>query len=171
MPGILDIYVTACHGHIEAHLKNKTLHQVSRAIVEFTILTQLDRASFPMEFKATWYHAVTTSPSPSKILFSDRFESLWKSKQQMYKLSEEQLERFIPDETKMEYQVPKEEEFLFGEDDSFEDDESLLTVDVRDLPKKEKRRNEAKRGGKNVKVRVTKGGAVGKIRSTYFCEL
>ncbi|KAI9790127.1 MAG: hypothetical protein M1835_001182 [Candelina submexicana] len=156
MPGILDIYVTACHGHIEAHLKNKTLHQVSRAVVEFTILTQLDRASFPMEYKATWYHA---------ILFSDRFESLWKSKQQMYKLSEEQLERFVPDESKIEYQLPKEEEFLFGDDASFEDDdESLLTVDVGDLPKKEKRRKEAKRGGKNVKVRVTKGGAVGKVK-------
>ncbi|KAI9725042.1 MAG: hypothetical protein M1812_000318 [Candelaria pacifica] len=158
MPGIVDIYVTACHGHIEGHVKKKTLHTVSREVVEFTILTQLDRVTFPMEFKAAWFHA---------ILVSDRFESLWKSMQQIYKLREDQLERFIPDESKMEYQLPKEGEGLIDEDGedeetSNEDDESIFTVDVSDLPKKDKRKNEAKRGGKNVKIRVTKAGAVGK---------
>lgn len=80
--------------------------------------------------------------------------------QQIYKLSEDQLERFIPDDTKIWYELPKEEE---ADEEDEDEDESLLTVDVTELPKKDKRRNEAKRGGKNVKVRVTKGGAVGKV--------
>lgn len=100
----------------------------------------------------------------------DMFESLWKSMQVTHRLSDEQIERYVPDENLLAYELPKagtivaEGNITLGEETTNDDDEQL-TFEVAERKKKNKRVLATKRGGKHVRFRLDKDGAVGKVKN------
>lgn len=54
----MDVYVSHAENHISKHQADHTTERISRAQVELDILRSLDKETFPIEMKVSWYHAV-----------------------------------------------------------------------------------------------------------------
>ncbi|KAI9822470.1 MAG: hypothetical protein M1827_000189 [Pycnora praestabilis] len=159
MPGITALYVFAAHDHINKHLKNATTDEISRAEVEFTLLKELDKASFPMEYKIAWYHA---------ILNLNDFESLWLSMKTLHDLSDEAITRFVPDPSYLTYQIPKA--MTPGPEEREEDDPDLYatgqqSVGGMETPEESPKKRVAKKENEDGRKRAArKRKADGKAR-------
>lgn len=57
--GILDLYVSHASHQITKYEKAKKPAKISRALIELELLIEIDKASFPIEFKMAWYNAVS----------------------------------------------------------------------------------------------------------------
>ncbi|MCJ1424513.1 hypothetical protein MMC29_002401 [Sticta canariensis] len=94
MAGIFELYNTTAMNHINGWAKKP--RNISRSKIDLTILRELDKAAFPIEWRMAWYNAILTS---------DRFDVMWIGAQQKYSLPDVAIARYVPDETLCTYSL------------------------------------------------------------------
>ena len=50
--------MTHAHEHINGHVNANTFLRISRATFELTLMRELDKVNFPIEYKLAWFNAV-----------------------------------------------------------------------------------------------------------------
>lgn len=57
--GIINLYANFAEGHVEHCEKKGDVQKISREKVERQVISEIDKAKFPIEYKMSWYHAVS----------------------------------------------------------------------------------------------------------------
>lgn len=57
----MELYIATANDHVKSKIAADIPFKISRASVELMILRELDKASFPIEYKVSWYDAVSLS--------------------------------------------------------------------------------------------------------------
>ena len=58
-PGIITLYANVAQDHVERYEKEGNTQKISREKVERRILIEIDKAKFPIQYKMSWYYAVS----------------------------------------------------------------------------------------------------------------
>ena len=61
--GIITLYASFADDHVQLHEKKGKVKKISREKVERQLLSAIDEAEIPLEYKMSWYHAVSIYPS------------------------------------------------------------------------------------------------------------
>lgn len=64
--GIITLYANVAQDHVEHCEKKGNVQKISREKIERQMLTEIDKAKFPIEYKMSWYYAVSLSDCPSR---------------------------------------------------------------------------------------------------------
>lgn len=61
--GILDLYEGFAKSHVQLYKKRGKVEMISRAKIELQILDEIEKAELPIEYKLSWYYAVSLYPT------------------------------------------------------------------------------------------------------------
>lgn len=120
--GVIKLYFDFADSHVHLHEKKGTVEKISRAKVELQLLNEIEKAEFPIEYKLSWYHAVSSLPSlptsleyacfanaSAKVLVSSEFDTFWRALSERYKLPTSCTTRYLPDKKLLEYEPPTDD--------------------------------------------------------------
>ncbi|KAF6235528.1 hypothetical protein HO173_006211 [Letharia columbiana] len=102
MIGLPNLYVGFAESHVELYVKKGKPEKISREKVELQLLNEIEKATFPIEYKMSWYQAVLASP---------RFDAYWLGVSMRHELPESCTARFAPDQNLVEFEAPTDDEF------------------------------------------------------------
>ncbi|KAK3168147.1 hypothetical protein OEA41_004593 [Lepraria neglecta] len=81
------------------HEEQDSVEKISRTKVERQIMKQLDKATFPIDYKISWYSA---------ILKGNDFKAFWLGVRSRLDLSHEAIKPYIPNKDLNQYDIPSE---------------------------------------------------------------